>query len=140
MGERIELVHRRIDLGYERALVRSLSKQAPDDLEVPCAKGGGRIMEDALFAGRGAPSALEQRVGDAGEGGNDDDGARVLGARDLDGVGDRVGIGERRAAELVDGYRGQLREAGNGKRETGNGKRETGNGTTANSASSRRSD
>jgi hypothetical protein len=39
--------------------------------------------------------------------------------RDRDGVGDSIGIREGRAAELVDGYRGQRnsREAGDGKRE-----------------------
>ena len=68
------------------------------------AERGRGVAEHALFAFGGSPGSVEERVGYAGEGGDNDDGPRVLLLRDRDGVGDCVCVGEGRAAELMNSY------------------------------------
>jgi len=104
MSERVELGHRVVDLAKQITLFRRLAEELSHDLAVALAQARGRVTENALLTDRGAPGALEKCIGDAGECGDDNHRSRILRFRDRYGVGDGVGIGERRATELMDGY------------------------------------
>ena len=109
MCERVELGHGRVDLCKQIASLRGRLQQLRHDRPVALAKVGGGGSEWLFIAGGGSSSALEKGIGDTGKGGDDDDGARRLSAGDLDCCRERMGVGERCAAEFMDSYSRHLR-------------------------------
>ncbi len=72
VGKWVELCHRCVDLIEQGALLWRLAEQLRDYLAVAFAKGCGRLTEHAVVAASGAAGTVEERVGDASEGGDDD--------------------------------------------------------------------
>ena len=104
MRERVKLVHRVIDFGEQRPSVRRGAKQRGDDVSVPRSQCLGYVAKGRFVTFRCRFRAAEQRVGHTGERRNDDDGPAPLGLRDLNSACNGGRIGERRPAELVNGY------------------------------------
>ena len=121
MGKWVELCHRCVDLIQQGALLWRLAEQLRDYLAVAFAKGCGRLTEHAVVAASGAAGTVQERVGDASEGRDDDD-DRTADAAAPSRSKRRARPSPRQRGTRRRTYERKTREAGEGRRD-GDGKK-----------------
>jgi hypothetical protein len=101
VDDRLELVEERVGRGEQR---RAPLGRAGDrrHLLVPAAQRAHRLPRPRAVARLGETAGAEERVGDAGQGGDDDQPRPALAGDDPHQPADRLGVLHRGPAELHD--------------------------------------